>query len=349
LKASTLASAAALALAASLAHASTAAPYTARSAPDAVSKGILAHHYASFHDGATGPADNSAAIHRNFAKVIEQNLAQMPAAAVPAWLDQMSDAELQDFAQLYVNANADAHRNGAVLQVFAARVDGKRLGRLAQFFGYQEMNEAVLAVAPLKAQAFAASASVAHPGPVPGAALMDRGTTNAPLVAGVAATPPTKPTTDMTVEEIYHMFRTLPDGARSIPSAIYETLKYTATEVTLVGTTAYGVGTLIVYLMKTYTPDYYYGTFIDRVGNTIDYASNAFLTLGNLSTTSQLLNMAKYEDSSMPVWGLTRTDMVTFGRDGGDRNVMFEYADYMQNYPVCSNRWNEDCRPVQPW
>jgi hypothetical protein len=347
LKASKIASAAGLALAACAAHAA-ADPTTARSAPDAVSMQILAHHDVSFLEGATGPADVPAAIHRNFAKVIEQNLARMPASAMTAWLDGMNDAELRDLAQLYVNANADAHGKGAALQVFATRLDGRRLARLGRFFGYHEMNEAVLAVAPLKAQALAAGTSIVHAGPVPGAAIVRQASLNASLRAGAAANAGTS-ILDMSPYELYLDLRTMPIGARSVPAAIFETAMVWGAGLKGAYEGGQWVGTQIVGLMKAYAPDWYYGTFIHAVGDTVSFTQTVVDVSYDYYTTGRTADLGRYQGLTMPVMGVSRGDMYQMGLSGGDLGLEAPFENYIQNYPVCSGRWNEDCRPVQPW
>jgi hypothetical protein len=243
LNASKLASAAGLALAATLTHAATIHPYTAKTAPDALSKRILTHRHASIEEGAAGPADVHQAIHRNFGSVIEQNLAQMPAKSMAAWLDGMEDAELRDLAQLYVDANADARRKGSALHVFATRLDGKRLARLGRFFGYHEMNAAVLEVAPLKAHPLAAATTIAQAAPVPHAALAGRPTPGSlqPLAGGAmplgGARP--APNVEMSIYEIYMDFRTAPVGSLSARAAIYETAMFAGSRLISAGYAGY--------------------------------------------------------------------------------------------------------------
>jgi hypothetical protein len=339
LQARKLAIAAGIALFASLTHAAT-NNYTAKTAPDTLSKQILAHHYVSFEDGATGPADTRAAIHRDFAKVIEQNLAQMPAKSMTAWLDGMSDAELRDLAQLYVNANADTRGTGSALQVFATRLDGPRLARLAKHFGYQEMNAAVLAVAPLKAQSFAASVSIVHAGPVPGAALMhDMASSGAPdPAAGRAATTP-MPTTDMSITEIYLDFRTAPIGSLSAKSAIFETAQFAGMRLFRVGTWGYAIGTQVNDLMEEYAPDFYYGTFVPVVGGSIDAAivwtQDLVTRTYNYFANDQTRALGAYQARTLPEMGVSPYEMNDMLIDGGDLGMEEPFEYYEEGGGAC--------------
>ncbi len=347
MKAMKLAGAVGLALAAALAHSATVEHYTARTAPDAVSKAILATHYVSFDDGSARSVDMRGAIHRNFAGVIDQNMAQMPAKAMSAWLDTMSDAELRDLAQLYVNAKADTHRTVAVLQVFATRLDGKRLARLAQFFGYHEMNAAVLAVAPTKAQSFAANTSVVQSGPAPGAALVRPGTPTAALVAGAAVRTTAAPL-DMTIYETYLNFRTLPVGSMSANAAIYETAQFAGSRLAASGYAGWWAGGKIVDLMKTYTPDWYYGSFISAVGDTVQYTERLVDTTYDYFSRGQTRELGSYQESTMSVMGVTRGERYVMGIDGGDMQMEWPYHSYVDDSWIC-RRGREDCIPVQPW
>ena len=125
LKITSFAAGLALALLLPASHAAS-ADLTRYTAPDAVSRSILAQHV-RFADGALTPQDRPAAIHRNYPMIVEQNFARMDQSRSSAWVDQLSDVELQGIAQLYANANADSHRSGLLLQVAANRMDGPHL------------------------------------------------------------------------------------------------------------------------------------------------------------------------------------------------------------------------------
>ena len=51
--------------------------------------------------------DRLYAIHLNFPRVIEQNVARLDSVGARALIDNLSEKELSDLAQLYVTANAD--------------------------------------------------------------------------------------------------------------------------------------------------------------------------------------------------------------------------------------------------
>jgi len=91
------------------------ADYTADTAPDAASKSVLAVQVMRPEEGAMNADDIAPAIHRNFPRIIEQNLAARSAGSAMAYIDNLSDLELDHLAQLYVNANASAARSGKLL------------------------------------------------------------------------------------------------------------------------------------------------------------------------------------------------------------------------------------------
>lgn len=62
----------------------------------------------------------------------------------------MSDLELSDLAQLYVNATTTHGRDEKLMFVLACRLDGKRLGRVAHHFGFERTYHAIYAIAPHK-------------------------------------------------------------------------------------------------------------------------------------------------------------------------------------------------------
>ena len=147
-----IAACAAIALLVPVSYASAATQLTMVTAPDAVSRAVLSVPTVKFEDGAESRGDVPAAIARNYPQIIEQNFARMSTAATHAVVNNLTDVELQAIAQLYANANADAHRTGALLLIAADRMDGAHLARLSKFFDYAPVYDAITKMAPTKAQ-----------------------------------------------------------------------------------------------------------------------------------------------------------------------------------------------------
>ncbi len=310
--------------------------FTSQTAPDAVSRSILAARYTTFQDGASGPGDVRAAIDRNFANVIEHNLAVMSAGDMTAWLDQMSNRELADLAQLYTNSNALTVRSGRVLDVLAARLDVTRLRRLARFFGTNELNNAILAVAPAKFSAVV-SATEVYAAPVVGAAILASPsvTLMSATKAGVVAPMQTAPTADMTLNEIYLNFRTMPVGAMSVQAALYETGAYAGKNLVVAWGVGYAFGTLITDLMQTYAPTWYYGTFVPVVGGSVSGTANwlqNFVTKTyNLMLSNQTNNLGQFESDTIPILGVPVGAEKSMGSTGGDLGMENEYEDLVSS------------------
>jgi len=305
------------------------ASYSTETAPDATSRNILKTHYISFQDGAAGPGDVRAAIDRNFAGVIEHNLAAMPASTARAWLDQMSDRELSDLAQLYANSNAMTFRSGHALEVLVDRLDVNRLARLPRFFGTNEVNGAVLAAAPVKFSALALVTGAAfHAAPLSGVALTRSVAVPAGIGRDVIRPMQTAPTVDMTLGEIYLNFRTLPVGALSVQSAIYETAQFAGKNLVFAWGVGYGFGSGITYLMETYAPTWYYGSFVDVVGGTpydaVDFVQNLVLNTSNLYAAGLTNQLGNYQAGSVGTMGASSAAPAMIDT-GGDLGMEYEF------------------------
>lgn len=305
--------------------------YTARTAPDAVSKSVLSVQVATPEEGALNPADVPAAINRNFPRIIEQNLAARRASSAMAWIDQLSDIELEHLAQLYVNANASMARTGKLLQVAASRLDGVHLGRLSRFFGYADVRAAVAGVAPMKLGSFEASSSVAFAAPVAGAAL------SVPLTvarfgggAAGAGGPTTMagftPSVSMTIEQLYAGFRSMQVGSMATTGAVYETAAYAGRNLVIAWGIGYGFGSAITYVMQEYEPDFYYGTFVNWVGEPVDWVQNFVLTTFNYG--SNITGLGSYQSSTLPTYGTTSTQIGSMGSAGGDWGTESAYETF---------------------
>ena len=208
------------------AHAAQGSPWlrpslTAETAPDAISRHILGQRITDLNCGATVREAFPAAFDRGFAQLIDQNFAERDVAATAELIDGMSDVELSDLAQLYVNATTAHGRPEKLMFVLAHRLDGRRLGRVARHFGFGRTYHAVHAIAPGKAQGargFLNHADTGFNGPVPG------------YYGGpYSQVPPDTPTADGLVKMT---LRRQAPGWRMTPAARYtEFLHHTPTQI----------------------------------------------------------------------------------------------------------------------
>jgi len=299
-----------------------AADYTAQTAPDAVSKAVLANQVMRPEEGAMNSDDIAPAIHRNFPRIIEQGLARRDPTEAAAWIDRLTDIELDDLAQTYVNANASAARSGKLLHIAAARLDTAHLARLAKFFGHAEMRAAVSHVAPKKLRSFEAVSSAAFLAPVAGAALksvpimMRTSSAGGVGEAGVMASGSFTPSVSMTLEEIYLGFRSMQVGSMAVTGAIYETAAYAGIELYAAWTGGYWFGGEITGLMIKYEPDFYYDQFVPWVGDTATWVQNLVSTTHSL--TPRPSDWGQYQSTTMPTMGTTYTQTSSMGSMGGD-------------------------------
>lgn len=319
MKLNQLAATVVVALSMPLCHATTG--YTAYTAPDAVSQGILAVQIATPDEGAVNAADVPNAIDRNFPRIIEQNLAARRASSAMAWIDQLSDLELDHLAQLYVNSNATNARTGKLLQVAASRLDGAHLGRLSRFFGYADVHAAVASIAPHKLGAFEANSSAAFIAPVAGAALsvpmtVARIGAGAAGVGGATTMAGFVPSVSMTFEQLYAGFRSMQVGSMATTGAIYETATYAGRNLVIAWGVGYAFGSGITYLMQEYEPAFYYDTFVNWVGVPIDWVNNYVLTTYNYGTN--LSGLGAYQSSTLPTYGTISSQISNMGSYGGD-------------------------------
>lgn len=332
-----------------------AAPLTFLSATDAASRTVLARPIERWEDGAESPQDIPAAIHRNYPQVIEQNLARMSAADAKIYVDQLSDTELTAMAQLYVNASVDTHRAGSLLLVAANRFDGSRLARLSRFFGYAPVYDAILQVAPTKAQSFAQNAPVVYAAPVAGnltamsstMAAAGGGTLLMASSAGAGLAQPMaggfKPNVGMTLQEIYTGFRGMVVGRAAVTAALYETTVYAGLQLSIAWSAGYSIGTGLTTLAQTYAPDWYYGTFVDQVGNTTSWFNSTVNAIGYY-VGSSVFDLGHYEASSAPIMSVPIGAQNTLRDTGGDFGVTGAWTTYYYNPPDTCPR-GQKCPP----
>jgi hypothetical protein len=195
------------------------------------------------------------AIHRNFLKVVTQNLANAGTATRVA---RLSDRELAAIAR-HAARGAPAERAG-LLKLFAQRLDGRSLVRIARAFGRAPTEAAVRAYAG-KATRDAFDGEVAGimaPPDDEGGGGGTGGTSSYPTPS------PPRPTVDMTLEEIYLEYRTAPIGSLSPAGALAETSQFAGVRLSFWLTVGTGIGTGISWLLEHYAPD-----VNDAIGGTI--------------------------------------------------------------------------------
>lgn len=344
--------AAAVVVASSLPLCHAAIGYTAFSAPDAVSKSILADQVATPEEGALDSADIPAAINRNFPRIIEQNLAARRANSAKAWIDQLSDLELQHLAQLYVDSNASADRTGKLLQVAASRLDGARLGRLSKFFGHEDVRAAVASIAPAKLAGFEANSSLSFAAPVVGAALsvpptLARFGAGAAAVGGATTMSGTfTPSVSMTLEQLYAGFRSMQVGSMATTGAIYETAAYAGRNLVIAWGLGYAFGSGITYLMQEYEAAFYYGTFVNWVGEPVAWVNN--LVLQTYYFGSNVQGLGSYQSSTLPTMGTTSPQIGSMGSTGGDWATEGAYETFEGGSGDTCPR-GESCPPDWPY
>jgi hypothetical protein len=249
----------------------------------------------------------------------------------------LTDRELQGLAQLYANANAANHRDGLLLLIAANRVDGTRLARMSKAFGYAPVYDAIAKVAPTKAQDFAQHAAIVYPSPVAGAstpmmlsAQVTSETGRGRLTAGGTIVSPMqsfKPAVSMTFEQLYVGFRTLQVGSMAGTAALYETMVFAGKNLGIAYSSGYAVGTGLTWVAQTYMPDWYYGTFVDAVGNSVNWFQNTANTVGTLLGTS-VYDLGHFELQTTPTMSVPSPAVELMETSGGDWQITSEMVDY---------------------
>jgi hypothetical protein len=242
--------------------------------------------------------------------------------------------------------------------VTANRMDGPHLARLSKFFGYAPVYSAILAAAPLKAQAFAQNAPIAFaaptigaPSPVVAAAMgqprplfalaanLDGGTA-APMQA------PFKPNVSLTLEETYTGFRGMMVGSSAATAALYETTVYAGTQLVFAWGVGYGFGTGLTWVAQKYAPDWYYGPFVDTVGGGVDWFQNTVNTVGHFYGSS-IYDLGHYESDVAPVMSVPVPAQHSMQDTGGDFGVTGAWNTYYVDNSGNSCARGQKC-PTQP-
>lgn len=319
-----------------IATAEAAKPFTALNAPDAASKSVLQSPLHSIDQGATSAADASWVIHRNFPRIVEQNFARLQPTDLEATLARLSETELEDFAQLYVNATMDTGRPAHLLDILAHRASAGTLGYVSRFFGFAPVYDAVLRVAPGKAVDFSRHSRPDYAAPVPGVFRI-RGTpgtavlspggdhlllrTSSPQHADIGALLKTSMLktqagqfVNYTPNEIYLSFRTAPVGSLGVTGALYETATLLGKQVAISYYAGWAAGSAIQQLLYSYAPSLY-----ATIGGTINQM------VANYTSAMDLAAQAQWQSAAATLFGLTPALTTTIVDGGGDFMVAYEW------------------------
>lgn len=251
------------------------------------------------------------AIHRNFLGVVTQNLANAGTASRVA---RLSDRELAAIAQ-HAAQGTPAERAG-LLKLFAQRLDGGSLVRIARAFGRAPTEAAVHAYAGRATRdAFDGQIAGIRSAPDDGGGGTG-GTTSYPTPS------PPRPTVDMTLEEIYLEYRTAPIGSLSPAGALAETAQFAGLRLTLAYGTGYWIGTQIRTLIQFFAPD-----LDDAIGATIGTMIDEFWA------ASSELEQGHFEAAFDELFGFP----VTSSSDpSGDWDIAAPMVDYYQSTDSCA-------------
>ena len=275
-----------------------AAPYTAATAPDALTRAILIERITPVHKRLVPGADHAAIIREAIPTIIERNFARLNGPGVAALLGGFSRGELRLLANTYANA-LDGSRPGRLLDLLAMRMRGKELARLSQYFGFAPLYEASWRSAPEKMQEFLEYADPNDAAPVPEAVYSP--IKKVGYVTGGRFIKTFTPNLDMTLRQIYTGFRTSVVGGLSVKAALYETTVYASRPLVAAWGTGYAVGTGISALIQEFAPSLHTAigagvytivetlTSTSTYGNAIAGAAQAecatYFSLGSIATT----------------------------------------------------------------
>lgn len=348
---------------ASLATAAHAGAFTKESAPDAVSKIVLTQRLTKLDEGAPKGVDASPTIHRNFTQIIEQNFAELSQYDAAKLLDGLSDAELSDLAQLYINAASDNGNPARLFNILANRLDAKRLNRVSQHFGFTVTYSAIAASAPNKIQDFLSQANPNRNGPVPGELRFGANGRYAPqklqqpnamysayrihnanYIVGGSAGPRFVKTAggfgqfmNYTPYEIYLSFRTAPIGALAVEGALYETAVVLSSTLLPAYGTGYAIGTYVVNpLINNYAPN---------LGNAIGASVAAIVDVLSNSWTGGTSISGQAQMSAATSFMVSPAQYTGFSTLSGDFGVTSSFTDYVSSGGSCFTR--SKCPPIE--
>ena len=298
----------------SVAHAK---PHIGDLPKDAISRDILSHRLAKIDQGAPRGMNPSYTIHLNFPQLIEQNFAALDAQSAARLFDNLSDRELGDLAQLYTTATSDSGHPPKILAVLAQRLDGARLGRASQHFGFAPVYEAVTIFSAHKSLEFQRNSQIAFSAPIPGRPLsLSRGKVVSNGFIGPNAG--VGEFLNYTPFEIYLAFRTSPIGALGAAGAAYETTVLMSGALGQAFGLGYAVGSLLAPVLQTYAPNLY-----EAIGGTLNQVIENIM-----STPPATPARGDAEKSGAEVFSLDPIASNEIYDTGGDYEVASDWRDY---------------------
>jgi hypothetical protein len=248
-------------------------------------------------------------IERNFVRVVTRNLDNAGTASRVA---RLSERELDGIARHA--AQGTPVDRAALLKLFATRLDGASLVRVAHAFGRAPVEAAVRTYAdPATRAAFAIGIAGLVPPPPEGGG--GGGTTPYPSPS------PPRPTVDMTLEEIYLEFRTAPVGSLSPAGALAETAQFAGMRLSAAGWAGTAIGTGLSWLIQHYAPD-----LDNAIGATIA------TMIDNFWSASNEVQQGHYEAAFDDLFGF----QVTWSSNPwGDWDIDTPMVSYYQSSGTC--------------
>ena len=156
---------------------------------------------------------------------------------------------------------------------------------------------------------------------------------------------PFKPNVSMTLEEIYTGFRGMMIGRSATVAALYETGMYAGSNLISAGIGGYAVGTAFTHVAQTYMPDWYYGTFVDVVGDAVNWSTNFALQVATFTATN-VLQLAGYQISTAATMQVPAAAQQSMQDTGGDFGVTAAWNTYYPNGMPGSCPRGEKCPAI---
>lgn len=261
-------------------------------------------------------------------------MARIDSGELANLIDGLSEAELSDLAQLYVNAASDSGSPPRLLYVLAQRLDAEHLGRLSRHFGFAAIYGAVSAMAPRKTQEFLGSTDTRHYGPTPGELRFGQngrfatqnGVRSIPtkyiipndLAIGRMSNVGFGQFMNYTPYEIYLSFRTAPVGALAVSGALWETSVVLSSTLGAAYGTGFAIGTYVVApLLQAYAPNLYQsiGSSIGSIVNTLTNSWSGGTSAAGLA-----------QKDTAPLFQCASPQINAFKTSGGDYGAAAAWA-----------------------
>jgi hypothetical protein len=305
------------------------ASFTVISAPDWASRQALAAPLLNLAEGAPRGVDIRPFVDRNFSRLVDQNFARLNERRLALWVDKAQPLDLANLAQLYQNSLAANGAQPLAFDILAHRLDAKRLARVAQYFGFAPIYQAVSRSGSDKLQAFVAQASPAEAAPTPYAARVYRNG-SAPLLSSYA-----DPLLDYTLEEIYLSYRTAPVGSLSVSASLYSTAVYAIPRLSGAFGAGYLVGGFLTWGAARFFPSLWDG-IVDSLGGwmyNLEQQWNAPPSGDPIRSPEEQIGQLQRE-GFLNVFDVEPHLYDAYAMDGGDYGVTQEWAEAVPYVPI---------------